>query len=101
MPTIMIAVRCPLCGKYMDTKKMGDDVFYCECNTIVDVSKTKVSDWGLRRKAERERLTGRPEILPAGPPDFSRSGGSKSGKKKRKKKLARRMAVMEQGPYDT
>ncbi|QNB48197.1 hypothetical protein BR63_19130 [Thermanaerosceptrum fracticalcis] len=57
MPTIMIAVQCPICGYYMDA--VTETAAKCErCGAMLDLENVKYSDWWAERKKERARLTG-------------------------------------------
>jgi len=87
MTTMTIALKCPLCGRYMDyiaEHKAGCTM----CGAILDMERVSLSAWYESRAAQRERLHKRDEILPAGP--WERGGGSKSGRKKQKKPVNRR-----------
>lgn len=100
MPTMYIAVKCTLCGAYMDSPPKNEEIFYCRCGVTLNVSQVKLSAWGQARQQERNQRAGfSKDILPSGPPDLSK-GGSKV-KKKRKKKPERHVRVRESPDYFT
>lgn len=88
MPTIMIAIQCPVCRYYFDS--VTDTLAKCErCGAELNLEDVKKSKWWRAREKERLRLAGlRDDVLPAGPPDFSKSG-SRNSRKKRKKPIRR------------
>lgn len=88
MPTIMIAIQCPVCHYYFDA--VTETLARCErCGAVLDLEDVRKSKWWSDREKERARLAGmRDDVLPAGPPDFSKTGG-RSSRKKRKKPLRR------------
>lgn len=88
MPTILIAIKCPVCGAYMDQGK-NEKVMRCpRCWAALWLTNIRYSPWGIERQKKRDILMGKSEDIRIG--NFGnggkKGGGSRSGKKRKKPK---------------
>lgn len=84
---MMIAIRCPICGTYMDQTK-NEKVMRCpRCWAALWLKNVKHSPWEEENSKKKARLTGLNDDIRVGAvynPDLH-SSGSRSGRKKRNK----------------